>query len=897
MGTIYRMLFGYSESELRARQKARAEARPTPYVHPPVPPPPDPYPNLPPIKNWSHPFKDKRDPLAQLTHLAKATAGFYPLGINGLWHGGVHFDAGTAGILEQSSVHCLADGEVLAYRIDQQSPTTVYTHGTPVLRPFSRNFVLVRHRLQPPPIEGNKDQPPILILYSLYMHLEDWAVYQADANVARPAFWPESARRVVKADADDFRPSQSEQRGLNVRNQAWQGKVLDLLPRGAEVVISGEGNYRRLENSQGPSNLQNPDGSLRGYVYVGAYSRVKQVAGNQYQVKPGHGAAQVSEEARYESAILMQLPDGTELTLSGEGDCLKLERINQYVHYDSLDGAPEPLALDRVVVLPTPVPVKAGDLIGHIGQYQDCFAELPERKLHLELFCNNSPTSFIDACRAWDKRLSAEHKTWLKFAKGTAVVVHQEDFSIKRHPGVQWKHGLSNADLLVPKSVIDSLPAERKIIIPINKENPGSKARNWYRLDGLFHGADQTLLNGWVCEEVGVTPWLSPWAWEGYDVIYNYDTPREMLASFQRATGGYSEAELERFGPIADSGDKGPIKSRLYDLIDRNRDGKITAVELQAAISLPAHAQSISRLIIESESEWHHTAHQWDELDQLLGHSGSTPHVNWLAEKERLKQLSWWDEAAPSTGLPGDGRVHHFHPVGVAGCFLKVSRKINIPGFIVRYEQLHTSFSASTPSLTNKSKENLHKLLSSMNTYYESAQKKANLYEVAYMLATVRHETYDYRKAEFFSEEPEVGSLSYFNKYDPVLAATPEARENARKNGNTEEGDGFKYRGRGCVHLTWKKSYKKFSELLSFDFVADPDAAARFEYSVPIMIIGMTEGVFTGKKLSHYFNSGGVDYVSARWIINGKDKRDLIASYADIFESILKQTSSLSLDF
>ncbi|MEB2519802.1 hypothetical protein SOP85_30975, partial [Pseudomonas sp. YuFO20] len=64
---------------------------------------------LPPLKNWCHPFKDRRDQLQQLTHLANATAGYYPLGRNGLWHGGVHFDSGTAVGLEQSSVHCLAD--------------------------------------------------------------------------------------------------------------------------------------------------------------------------------------------------------------------------------------------------------------------------------------------------------------------------------------------------------------------------------------------------------------------------------------------------------------------------------------------------------------------------------------------------------------------------------------------------------------------------------------------------------------------------------------------------------------------------------------------------------------------------------------------------------------------
>ena len=47
-------------------------------------------PKLPALKNWSHPFKDSRDPLLQLTHMAKAAAGYYPLGRSGMFHGGAY---------------------------------------------------------------------------------------------------------------------------------------------------------------------------------------------------------------------------------------------------------------------------------------------------------------------------------------------------------------------------------------------------------------------------------------------------------------------------------------------------------------------------------------------------------------------------------------------------------------------------------------------------------------------------------------------------------------------------------------------------------------------------------------------------------------------------------------
>ena len=77
------------------------------------------------VNNWSYPFAGGADnPLASLTNLAKARGGHYPMGTNGLWHGGVHFDRGTDAAFDQSSVRCIADGEVIAYRIDTQYPAS-----------------------------------------------------------------------------------------------------------------------------------------------------------------------------------------------------------------------------------------------------------------------------------------------------------------------------------------------------------------------------------------------------------------------------------------------------------------------------------------------------------------------------------------------------------------------------------------------------------------------------------------------------------------------------------------------------------------------------------------------------------------------------------------------------
>jgi murein DD-endopeptidase MepM/ murein hydrolase activator NlpD len=88
------------------------------------------------------------DALQYLKVWARVGDGFYPLGINGQFHGGIHFDGETAGVLAQHlGIRCIADGEVIAYRVDNQYPKTDYSTGGAT---FSSGFVLVRHRLQIP---------------------------------------------------------------------------------------------------------------------------------------------------------------------------------------------------------------------------------------------------------------------------------------------------------------------------------------------------------------------------------------------------------------------------------------------------------------------------------------------------------------------------------------------------------------------------------------------------------------------------------------------------------------------------------------------------------------------------------------------------------------------------
>ncbi|GEM_PF-2334579 len=146
---------------------------------------------------------------------------------------------------------------------------------------------------------------------------------------------------------------------------------------------------------------------------------------------------------------------------------------------------------------------------------------------------------------------------------------------------------------------------------------------------------------------------------------------------------------------------------------------------------------------------------------------------------------------------------------------------------------------------------------------------------LAYMLGTVHHETD--RK---FAGIVEYGPDSYFKKYDGRADL-----------GNTEPGDGLRFKGRGFVQITGRANYTKYSGVLGVDLVKNPDLALDLKHCVAILFHGMTTGGFTGKKLGDYFNATTADWLNARRIINKLDKANLIGDYSKQFYAALSYTN------
>jgi len=181
------------------------------------------------------------------------------------------------------------------------------------------------------------------------------------------------------------------------------------------------------------------------------------------------------------------------------------------------------------------------------------------------------------------------------------------------------------------------------------------------------------------------------------------------------------------------------------------------------------------------------------------------------------------------------------------------------------YNEVRPMFGAT---LSQKEFDGIHAILEAFNGY--------DVRYVAYGLATAYHETaktmqpieeygrgkgHDYGKKLKMSRKP-------YDKPDKL------------------------YYGRGLVQLTWYENYSAMGNAAQkegkpWDLLNNPELLLTMEVSAWVLKKGMLNGMFTGKKLSDYFNDQVEQPINARRIINGKDQAERIAGYYEMFKKAL----------
>ncbi|KIQ96079.1 hypothetical protein [Lysobacter sp. A03] len=749
----------------------------------------------PPLKKFVYPFQaasnnsetdsaatEVVDPQICYRALGNAEDGFYPIGANGQWHGGIHFGSQTGATLAQDAgIRCIADGEVIAYRIDGTYPKVAYVSCGEAT--YSTGFALVRHRLQLPPapkttesapVEGTgsgaastkESKEPSLIFYTLYMHLHHWKGYQDDAKKPRPAYWGDTVYEVAESatDADRGRNPHIPEGGIGLNLRDADGKTpLGFAPRGVKLKLGDQGNKAGY------------------YAVIGIES----------------------------------------------GELVPAGLTGAYAFKKELTETPVDPTPDEVVVLDTPVAVKAGALMGHLGQYQRHVDTNPlgsscsERPLvQLDVFSGDDVEGFIAKSRERAKLLDEKHKTlllieagatlaspakadqqivandgitldttspktgaWAKVRKGPMEVVGKDSLSgydkatrtygngsvlsrildadgnaiaLDAYNALTDKSAYTRREVMVPtgdpvwvqRSMLDDRPlitgrtmdawsrfplqagdttgprAAWPRVVPLkNLEMTAVEAdgTRWWQVDvGTAEGSGRS---GWAREKDQTKVTLcTPWDWPGFELVKADDTPPATFyanhVAKQPRTPKDEQGTLAAQGASAESA---PLFQSLYDVIDVDGDKKLTATEIRKALKQPWLAQAISRLITRYDSEWAGPMTKWDALDSLIQEPRK---ADWMQEKKRIESLLWWDEVKGKNGFPSNNRVTHLHPAGLIGNF-KLSA---IDCLTYRIYAHDGSIKRITPSSIENSK--LHKV---RYIYIDDAEAKHELGEYDFL--------------------------------------------------------------------------------------------------------------------------------------------------------------------
>ena len=139
-------------------------------------------------------------------------------------------------------------------------------------------------------------------------------------------------------------------------------------------------------------------------------------------------------------------------------------------------------------------------------------------------------------------------------------------------------------------------------------------------------------------------------------------------------------------------------------------------------------------------------------------------------------------------------------------------------------------------------------MLVAISPYFDAFAKQyeiTNSLRLVHLFTQLAHESNWFGSVEENLRYSETGLLKTF----PNAFKTPQSTEgyvkhpekianriyaNKYGNGNEASGDGWKYRGRGFIQLTFKDNYKAVSKALGVDFVSEPNLLIKPEYLLQV---------------------------------------------------------------
>lgn len=748
-------------------------------------------------------FKTAKDLLEQLKG---ETGGFYLLSAHGFWHGGLHISDQTSGYAsDKHPVRCMADGEVVAYRLNDDYATSIWGDGpTAATLNYSTSFCLVRHRYESPhkkptPATIAAASPPTTATTTAAAAPTPTNVAATPATGAQPATPPTAA-----APTD-----------LGAQNKlVFYSLYMHLLPYKGYVPCATATTNSPTRHA--PSYWESSH-KTTGTLKVGCNARRDPAnghIGSPIHVLPAGSTVEIQQEQQLELGGKKQpFVQAKILTLgAGNAGALTIDQLvwvsgqSKFLARDLV----QPDVFDSVVTCAQPHPIKAGDPIGYLGLYEtpsgSATGKNSHKQVHIEIFTGDPQFDDFYANKAG-------------LTDGKKFKVAGTDVAPAAMSGTIFTPG--NDRLILPVAV-DITPTLAK---------PDAQQNQWFPVKGI---GDNGVLSGYVAESKLKDVVQYDWEKLGFRKVEETDDNAD----------GYMDPEhLPDFF------------KKIYGIIDRNTDNDITPEELLAANKNPVVRDALAHIIAKHPSEWQGKSAdaKWNVLKDKDALLKNDPE-RLKHEQERIDKLSWWDDVSGVADFPASSTIWHFNPtIFIQNMSREFQFTLQMMLKIFAHAN-HTSLQEIADELND------HIAFYKLDTPLRRTHFFAQVMQETGQNLTVE-EGFVWRASSlkttfsYFSHHPVDADLHGYASTRPIKAdgtrmnqADFEAIANGAYggradlgNGDYASGDGWNYRGRGLKQLTGRANYRDFTNWHRanqkewpqdiLDFEATPNLLTQMKYA------------------------------------------------------------------
>ncbi|WP_234783481.1 hypothetical protein [Enterobacter hormaechei] len=633
-----------------------------------------------------------------LSKLERESSGLYLVGSQGMWHGGIHItDAtipwcalGTESAEEKAYrngepykgeqfIRCMADGEIVAWRVCKDyENAAIEWRGENLF--YSTSFVLVKHYIQPGETKDSE-----LTFFTLYMNLAPFAAYkQLDDLHGRIV----SSRQRYYKSKDDLQGGRaagnlragtivmlsnnivtrsSDRRQFTEVSVSTETKNAagEILVAGTKVwTVSDQGSLKASVSAPVPSwwtkctppYTNQPEGAINctsrtvlnyylssedvlQYTSAGTLPAdipLSYESGNTTQqlTRPGKNAEDAS---RTFSLVTL----GRDLGKMKKGDRVWVVSDDDNLAPVTPAASGSAPVFNDVHVPATPVPVSAGDSLGHMG-----FCQLPEEngkhsryQVHIECLSMDDMEKFITN----PGNVGNDSPVYLAWQKDAAL-------SDKGDTGMTASNRKTKISGILSLARVPGVDAAGNAL-------SSNKDAAWFQIrpeGGWLAAGSVQKLSQYALGELGfVTLNKAP---ESFDLLDGIKQPNNVVKGILEQLYKVAQEETRPAHALNKYN-----YERLLKQIDSNQDGHYSEQEYLQAVHNVSYRERLYRIIAKHGSEWYYGKDDplWKTyLDTLTKDAPA-----WKTYLETFIDKMTWMKTVTEKGVSLGPELWHMHPV------------------------------------------------------------------------------------------------------------------------------------------------------------------------------------------------------------------------------------------